>query len=317
MPLMDTATGSAGLERGLKPADQSLDSLANPNGAPGQAVDLSMEGTYRKKKAEDQMTSSLYQPLPETAAPGAPLAAGAAPASASFAAALKEISKKTDASGWGGAAPQKGFTPPKGNFSGLSGFGGGGGGGSGAALSLGAFGTAVAKTGVTTTRGLGPLDSGQGAKGGAPAMSSLKAAQAQGLAAAMQRSGDASAALARASFDGSRGGSAISGGQGESLGGSYANLDAVPMNLKPNNPELNKFNYQPVPAVVAAMDTSAEQKRALVMAVAGALIGGLIGGPAGNAISMAVMMAAVTQGRSVNSGSNVAGQTQTFQSAYR
>src|SRR5581483_4545521 len=60
-------TGGAGGpgEGGLKSADgSSLDASANPSGAPGGAIDLSMDGAARRKKGEASglMTSSLYIP---------------------------------------------------------------------------------------------------------------------------------------------------------------------------------------------------------------------------------------------------------------
>ena len=313
LPMMDTSigSGSAVREHGLKSENQSLDSMNNPSGAPGSAVDLSMDGATRKKKLEDPSISHLYEPPPEAAAPvgaaapGAPIAPGSA--SASFADALREVSRKSDAKGWGGATPQKGFTPPKANFSGLSGFGSAGSGGSGASVSAGAFGTAVAKTAFATTRGLSGTDESQGSKG-TPVMDSLKAAKSQGQAANIAKSADLARSLSGARFDGSGGGSAISGDGAQSVGGSYSGLDAVPANLKPNDEDANAFKQEIVPAAVAPMDTSDEQKRQLVIALAGALIGGMIGGTAGNLIGMAIMMSA-TMGRSQNSGSNVSGQT--------
>ena len=132
LPLMGSATGSGSVsaqEGGLKSSDQSLDSIRNPNGAPGGAVDLSMGGSYRKKASDGGMVSSLYQ-APEEQAGSAGTSLTPA-AGQSFADALKDISRKsasaasdkTQASGWGEKA-QKGFTPPKGNFGAMSGFSG-------------------------------------------------------------------------------------------------------------------------------------------------------------------------------------------------
>ncbi|HAM35564.1 MAG TPA: hypothetical protein DEB40_02025 [Elusimicrobia bacterium] len=312
MPLMDSSVGSgvAIREGGLKSAEQSLDSVANPSGAPGQAVDLAMQGSgaYRKKNNDEPVVSSLYQAPADNAAAGAPLSAGGTTASASFAAALKEVSKKTDPGGWGGAAVHRAFIPPKGNFGGLSGLGSGGSGSSGAALSVGAFGTAKPNTGLIAARGLGAMEPATGARSGS-IISSLRAAQAQGAAAANQRSGDAAKAMAAASFDGRGAGSSISGGQGQSVDGAYVRFDAVPMNLKVNDPNLNSYKYEGPAEAVAETDTSAETKRQLAIMLAGVLVGGIVGGTAGNMISMAMMMYSATQGRSTNSGSNVTGQT--------
>ena len=77
-PLIGTQ-GSAGVAResGLKSAEQSLDSLDNPSGAPGGPVELSMEGSYRKKKQDGPISSSLTFP-PEATAPAEKPAASAA-----------------------------------------------------------------------------------------------------------------------------------------------------------------------------------------------------------------------------------------------
>ena len=93
LPLIDYQSGSGApaLESGLKSADQSLDAINNPNGAPGFATNLSMDsGAYAKKNLEGPVTSSLYQPPPEAAAAGAPLAAS----DSNLANALKDVSKK-------------------------------------------------------------------------------------------------------------------------------------------------------------------------------------------------------------------------------
>ncbi|MFA6003671.1 MAG: hypothetical protein WC881_06350, partial [Elusimicrobiota bacterium] len=251
LPFLEQPVGGvvAG-EQGLKSADQSLDPTTNPAGAPGQAVDLSMEGTYRKKTAEGPITSSLYQAPPEAAAPGSPIASGTGASGASFSAALKAVSQKTDPAGWGAASVKKAFISPKAGFGALSGLGGGGGGGTGAASGMSAFGISGPRTGMATTRGLG-YDAGQQSKGGTPVMSSLRGAQAQGQTAQITKSLDLSAGLAGKSFDGGKGGSAISGDGGQALGGTYANLDSVPMNLKANDYSKNKFEYEPPAAAVA------------------------------------------------------------------
>jgi len=279
IPVMDTPIGAGptAYEHGLKSADQSLDSMANPNGAPGQAVDLSMDGSYPKKKPgeTDQMASSLYQAPAEAAAPGAPLTAGAG--SASFADALKEVSKKAkaDSAGWGGATPQKGFTAPKANFSGLSGTGSSTG-GSGANFSVSPFGANVSKTAMTTTKGLGAYDPGSG-KGGSPVMSSLKAAQAASQAAAMQKSADLAKGMSGGVFDGRGVGGSISADNAQGIGGSYADLDKAPMNLKAN-PTPPDLKNQDVGKAVATSATSTSLKDKIIEAVAMAVVSGVVGG---------------------------------------
>jgi hypothetical protein len=284
MPLMDTSVGSGSVRtHGLRTENQSLDDRANPNGAPGSSVDLSMGDAYGKRKADDGSMSSLYQPPPETgtgaAAAGAPLTA-----SASFADALKEVSRKTDAAGWGGAAPQKGFTPPKANFSSLSGTGGSSGGsGASSGPSAGAFGTSNAKIGFAQTRGL----SGSGAsdQGSKPIMSALKGAASQGQSALTTKSNDAARAGAGAGFDGSRGGSSIGGGPGQGIGGSgYGGLDAAPANLKVNDPNANEYKIESAVGQYAApvTDEGEAMKKAIMMMVISAVIGGVVSGVCGS-----------------------------------
>jgi hypothetical protein len=280
IPLMDTPIGSGSVStRGLKAANQSLDAQAGL--APGSAYDLSMDGAYGRKNAQGEPASSLYQAPPETGtgggAAGAPLTAAA---SASFAADMKALSKKTDPSGWGGAKAQKGFTAAKGNFSALSGLGssGGGTGASSGGTGMGAFGTKVAQTGFASTRGLGAgAESGGGGK---PIMAAAKAAADMGKYAMMSKSADAARSAAGAGFDGSRGGSAIGDGQAQGLGGAYSGLDAAPANLKVNDPNANVNTQETIPAEYAAeqKDEGEEMRKAIMMMVASAVISGVVGG---------------------------------------
>ena len=116
LPALEQGTGSVQYSATAKPAEeQGLDSLANPQGAPGSVIDLSMDGTGGyKKKSEGDAASSLYQ-APEVAAPGAPITAIQSASPNTLASALKDVSKKADAGGWGGAKVQKAFNAPKGN----------------------------------------------------------------------------------------------------------------------------------------------------------------------------------------------------------
>ena len=304
LPLLDLGVGSgAGYQgsHGLNTAEQSLDSLGNPQGAPGQALNLSMDGAYRKKaQAAGAQTSSLYQP-PEGAAHAS---AASVSASANLADALKAVSKKSGPSGWGGAAHEGGFNAPRANFSGLSGLDGGraGGSGSGASLSLDSFATAKPEVGMTTTRGLGapPLGSTQAQS---RAMGSLQTARSRSMAAVGLHSGDAASSLASSAFDGNRGGTEISASP---QGGAYANLDAVPMNLKPNNPDANKFDYNPVPGLAPPKNTDGEMMKMMLMSIASMVIGGLIGGIPGQIVSSVLMMGMM---KTQNSASNVTHQT--------
>ncbi len=286
MPLMDTPIGAGSVStRGLKTGDQSLDAQAGL--APGSAYDLSMTGAYgRKKDGGAEPTSSLYQPPAEAgagaAAPGAPLNASA---SASFADALREVSRKTDASGWGGAKAQKGFTAPKGNFSTLTGLSGGGGSGatSGGTSGMGAFGTKTAQTEMGKTRGLG-AGGGDGGGGGKPVMSALKGAASTGQNAMMSKSADVARGMAGTNFDGSRGGNAIGDGKGQALGGSYSELDSAPANLKVNDPNSNQYKIEPLEGEYAAeqKDEDEEMRKAIMMMVISAVVTGVIGGVCGS-----------------------------------
>src|SRR3569832_1543004 len=76
IPIMETPVGSIHVDTRAKVgavdasnSEQSLDSADNPSGAPGGALDLSMDGAKRKSKGDgsDDMTSMLYQ---APAAPG-------------------------------------------------------------------------------------------------------------------------------------------------------------------------------------------------------------------------------------------------------
>ena len=293
MPLMDQQVGSGSIDSGkdLRAAEQSLDSVANPNGAPGGALDLSMSGSGGYRKKDGGMTSSLYQAPAEAAAPGAPLVASSG-GNASFADALRDVStKKADASGWGGDKAQKGFNAPKANFGGMSGLGSGGGGGSGAGGGS-AFGSGVAKTSMGTTKGLSGGNYGDPAKGGSPAMSALKNAQSSSLSAVNNKSNDASRSLSGGAFDGGRGGGAAIGGGGGALDAGYAGLDAAPANLKANSQELEKFEYEAPPAKMVddSDQRSAEAKQKAVIMIAAMLVGGMVGGTAGTMIMMMTPM---------------------------
>jgi hypothetical protein len=300
LPLMDTSVGSGSVRaHGLKAEPQSLDSMTNPSGAAGAAYDLSMDGAAGKKRAESEPTSSLYQAPPEAqtgaAAPGAPVAA------ASFADALKEVSQKTAASSsWGGATPQKGFTPPKGNFSALSGLSSGGG-GSGASWSPGVsqnlFGSNVAKTALVAAHGLGAGD-GASSPGAKPIMGALKAAASQGQSAVVSKSADASRAASGMSFDGSHGGAAIGGGSpSAAAGGSFANLDAVPANLKPKDPDLDP-KIGPVPGAPVP-DTN--QKQQMMQAIMMMLITAVVGGVASAIVNLLLHTNVISSNNSRNS----------------
>ena len=282
LPLMESGVGGTTLrsEKGLKTMDQNLDAEGNPQGAPGGVADLSMPGAKKKGEAAEQM-SSLYQAAPESAAPGAPLAAGAS-GSASFAEDLKAVSgkKSGEDSGWGGDKAQKGFTQPKGNFSSLSGLGSGGASSGSGSSSVGAFGAPNASVGWAQAKGLSGDAGSQQSKGGNQMMRALRTANSQGLSATSQRGMDFSKSVAGSSFDGSQvksGGTSIGGDKGQ--GGAYAALDAAPINLKPNNPNANKKDNAIVPKPVPTPKTDMAETimNLVVTTVVGGVVGGVVG----------------------------------------
>jgi hypothetical protein len=300
-PLLDSEGGSteaaASTESGLRFTQAGLDPSSNPNGAPGSALDLSMEGTGGRHKPEGgAMTSSLYQ-APEGAAPGAPLsesAPGAGPASDSLAASLKQVSEKTaDPSGWGGQKARKGFTAPKANFGSLSGLGSaGGGGGSGARV--GAFGASVANVGLATARGLsGSISNAAPAEVKGRMMGALKTASLSAMKAAGGGDADSAASAAGSFFDGSKAGGSIAG-VGQSQGGSsgvYGSLEAAAANLKANRTDLDHFEIKTLPGKpVEKMDNGDEMKKQLMMVALSMVVMGVAGPMAGMIVMQAIPM---------------------------
>lgn len=287
IPLMGTQTGAgvALREGGLQSAEQSLDSIHNPSGAPGSIADLNMEGSgaYAKKKTDGPITSSLYQPLPEEKpAPAATPPAAASPGN--LADALKDISRRSaSASSSGNPNP---FNPSKANFGSLSGLGGSSasnasvsssysGGSSG--LGLTPFAAGTPNTGVTTTRG---LDGAQvPARSRAGTMGALQDARVNASLAMGQRSYDGAAAISGQTFDGRSGAGSPIGG-GVALGGSYAKLDAAPKNLKANDPNLSTIKIEPPPAVpkIEPEDRAKQMMEMIMMMVVGGVVSGVMGG---------------------------------------
>ncbi len=310
-PLIGTTQGSVGVarEQGLKSAEQSLDSLDNPSGAPGGPVELSMEGTYRKKKQDGPISSALTLP-PEAQTSEAPAAAPAASGSASLAAALKDVSRKKDPTGWGGAKVQKAFHAPRASFGGLSGLGSSSGGGGGSGASVGAFGSPVARTGFTTTKGLGGGGDLAAAAEKGRTMKALRAAQGQVSGKPSLGNVDAALSQGARTFDGSRGAGRVTGGGGGEGGGLIASLDSVPQNLKENDPNLSKYEFTPPPSKkVESSDKDEKMKKLLLMAATMA-IGGVVGGTAGTMIMMMgpmMMQMGTSGGRNKDGGSGVGG----------
>lgn len=306
LPMMETSVGStridtSGPAAGM-PSESSLDSSANPNGAPGSTLDLSME-LHRPKRADGSMASSLYQaPEEDPAAAGVPEvpSAGAAAAGGTLASALAKAAS-SDPTGWGGQKAQKGFSQPKLGGS-MPGLGGGGGGSSGASAGGGssAFGSRNAQVGFASTQGLkGGVQDLPDAK---TAKGALVNAAAKATQAANLRSKDGQVSGLSSLFDGrsQKGGAAIGGDGGEAVGsgGIYGSLDASPSNLKLNDPNLDSKEFKEVPAQVAnTRDNSSEEfKQQLAMMVVTTLVGGLVGGVAGGMItSMGTQLAQMWQ----------------------
>lgn len=284
---------------GLSSASSSLDSAFNPNGAPGGVLDLSMEKPVTSGLSAGAAASSLYQ-APEGGAPGAPIVEGSptagAEASATLAAALKQVSeKKADPGGWGGQKPLKGFTPPKANFAPLSGLGAAGSGGGGSGARIGAFGAVLPNTGVATARGLsGSVSEAPMADARGRALGGLRNAAAAGRKIALLGEGDAAVADSRRFFDGSHqaGGAITGGGAGDGgLGGAFGSLSAAPANLKANRTDLDHFEITPPPGKPAAPpDNTEEMKKQLMMVAVSMVVMGVAGPMAGMIVMQAIPM---------------------------
>ena len=188
LPMVDSGTGSgtvrgeASLGRG---ADQSLDSAANPGGAPGGAVDLSMDAAGPYKKSNGPVMSSLYQAPEGAAASASTNTLAMAKADVKLADALKMVARKSaaDAKGAGDKAAAA-FNPAHAAFGAMGGLpGGSGSGASSAAAGPNAFfGAGNANVGVKTTQGLnGSVDPDKVPNTG---MKSLNQAAQQSAAAA-------------------------------------------------------------------------------------------------------------------------------------
>ena len=294
-------TPVAGGERGFKSSEQSLDASANPNGAPGGAVDLSMDGSGPYRKNDGGITSSLYQASADEAP--ASSATAKASGSANLANALKMVASKSNTgsadAGWGGEKAQKGFTGgPRLASAGLSGAGGVGGSlsasfsGGGGAEGLSAFGNGKANTGVDFAKGLGGGASADPAmKNATASMKSLSSAANNAVSAASQKSNDLSAAMGSRSFDGS--GNRYFGGRGSSAGGDgggpvalggagiYAKLDSAPKNLKGDAPKVDLKKIQPPAAAPVAPPQKTMQEMIMQMVMTG-LIGAVMQGIVGS-----------------------------------
>lgn len=298
LPLMDSSTGGGsvrGGEASLK-SEQSLDAAANPSGAPGGAVDLSMGGVGHYKKNDGPVTSSLYQ-APEPAASAAPVSM--AKADVKLADQLKAVARKsasTDPSGWGGEKAQKGFSAPRAAFGAMGGLPGGSGSGASAASAGGGssfFGGQNANVGSAATQGLKGGVSEDKVPGAG--LKALKNAAASGAAAAKSGSFDASSALSGSAFDGRGGSGAIGGlpGDGGAAGLMYGKMDAAPANLKVDDPFADKkIDDSNIPHVeMPNKDKDAQMRQMVGALLMSVVLGGVLGAVGGSSMASIGMMA--------------------------
>ncbi len=256
VPLMGGNTGSGSVsmaESGLRSAEQSLDSPFNPGGAPGHAVDLSMDDLGPYKRDSGPITDSLFQ-APPASAPKTASASTRAKSNGTLADALNDIASRSRAAAMGGRADASAsipFNPPHANFGSLSGLGGGESAsaasvsyaspGSGGAH-LNAFGSDTPNTGVAYTHGLGNDSLASAAGGGAKA--ALQSAAGSAIAAAQAGNADSAANMIARNFDGAaQGGTLVGGPKGGSAGG--VGIDGkTPIDLKPSVNDYGKLNQQ-------------------------------------------------------------------------
>lgn len=291
--LQEGTAGSSGAsaagEKGLKSfGGDSLDPTANPNGAPGGAVDLSMDdsGPYRKNDASAM--SSLYQAPGGDDSSSSDKTAGANAGNGhKLADALRDITAQhaaasADPRGWGGQTPQRGFAMPGLTSGGLSGLGSAGGSGgtsfSGASPAVGGgFGNSKPNTGVEYAHGLsGDVQNGQGPS----ALGSLRSINGVMGQAVKTNNADIAGALGGRSFDGAKTQGLIggTGGQAQTVSG-LSSLSAAPINLKTNPDNLSVMKMDPPVPQVPKTNTPNPLIQmiisALIMGVMGAMFGGI------------------------------------------
>ena len=304
-PALEGRIGSghvgAATKPGLDPssAEQSLDSAENPSGAPGGALDLSMDGLKHKSRSDEETASMLYQAAsdggavaagaPLGAAPGA-LAPGASGAG-SLAQELKDAGKPKDEGGWGEKA-QSGFSAAHGasrlnGGAGLSGLGSTSSGGSSASMGgAGAFGLKNAQAGFADAVGLHDKDVT------GPAVSALRRSAAAGSGSGgLNAGGDGQRAGVGAVFDGSKGkGNGIGGSGSNAMASAKAAYDSAPANLKLNDPNLDYKKMTDPPVAPTPESTNQNIGQEIAMMAATTLVGGMIGGVGGQMVMMLGMM---------------------------
>src|SRR5579883_244063 len=269
LPLMGgTGSGSvASGEAGLHPADQSLDAVKNPDGAPGHVVDLSMDGSGPYKKFSGPITDALYQSPADASAQANAAVASAKSSGGTLADALKDIARAR-ASSRGGSAGSASVAMPfnaaHASFGSMSGLGGGssgssagasyGGSAGGGTTSMSAFGAASPHVGVDYTQG---LSAGKGQAAGAGAKNALQAAAAGAVEAAQTGHLDAAAGRISRSFDGGGAGGLVNG-PGQSQGGVGINGGTV-ADLKASVNDYSKLNVRTVEPPAAVPKMAADQ----------------------------------------------------------
>ncbi|MBI3288249.1 MAG: hypothetical protein HYZ74_01885, partial [Elusimicrobia bacterium] len=188
MPMLgEQAIGSTSVDAGKPKTDADVEQTLAAGDA-GSGVDLSMDGTGKKKKADGMTGSMLYQVVPGDELNPEPAAAAGASASAggSLANELAKVSRQSG--GWGEKA-QRGFNAPRLAGSSLSGMGAASGGRAGGISGSGAFGTRNAQVGFAATKSLsgGAGEDAPESKG----LAALKTAADLSESAVANRSNDA------------------------------------------------------------------------------------------------------------------------------
>lgn len=296
--------GMSASEQSLDSIDQGLTSLASPGGP----VDLSMGGTYRRKdESASSMKSSLYESPSSNLTPGAPLSAAvsesasAAGSGSNLAEALKSVAKrpsKADNKGWGDAVARSGFSPGT-KLKAMASMGtGAGGGGSSANMSVGGLapssgGGSAPGSGSTLLEGGGGSAGGQKIRKGGhnQAFDVLKQVEKNSLLA-KGAGAEAAANVNARGYDGAtlKTNSGTPGLSGLASGGQVVGkLDAIPENLKLDDPKLQKKDIK-VPEVgkdKEAAKTGPDMEQMIMMMLVQAAIGG-IAGPMFGAVGMGI-----------------------------
>lgn len=291
---------------------RSLDSPANPAGAPGSALEMpaGAQGAADGGAAASGASSSLYQapgaaagsPIPEGAAEAIEAAArGQTAGGTSLAEALKGVADapaKAPDNGWGGAAPRSGFSKPRAAFGQVGASRSGGGNSTSASLVTveKAFGT-----GGNVALNLGPgLDASAGSKVAAAA----KGANLEGLKAARKASMDAlkqgdelAVSKGRQSFDGGAAGKGALDqlrSAGAAAGAGVAGDEGVAMNLKANDPSKTDQKKIEPPAIKGkeVKDSSNQQfmQQQMMMMMMGMMMMGVMGPAGGQMMGMMMPM---------------------------